>query len=116
MEDQNPHSELIRLRRQQHRTLQNEVYGGLSTAERTEYNRRAKRIHELDAQLQLTAPADGDAAEERREWKKKPETDTPQNEARQPYRTREEDSTNAFTDSLKEGRTKQKHNPETGRE
>jgi hypothetical protein len=29
------------------------------------------------------------------------QTDTPQSEGRQPYRTREQDSTNASTDSLK---------------
>jgi hypothetical protein len=40
------------------------------------------------------------AAEQRGEWNKKSETDTPQSEGRQLYCTREQDSTNASTDSL----------------
>ena len=44
---------------------------------------------------------------QKRQWNKESETDTPRGESRQPYRTREQDSTNAFTDSLKTGRTNQ---------
>ena len=91
---------------------QDEVYGGFSESERAEFDSRAKRIKELETQLKTLTSADEVAAEQRREWNKKPETDTPQSEARQPYRNREKDSTNAFTDSLKSGRTEQKHNPE----
>ena len=40
------------------------------------------------------------AAEQRGEWNKKSETDTPQSEGRQLYCTREQDSTNASTDFL----------------
>jgi hypothetical protein len=43
------------------------------------------------------------AAGQRREWEKKSETDTPQSKAHQPYRSREKDSANAFTNSLKMG-------------
>jgi hypothetical protein len=38
MEDQSPSAELARLRKQQHKTRQNEVYGGLSQNERAEYD------------------------------------------------------------------------------
>jgi hypothetical protein len=48
MEAENPHSELIRLLKEQNRARQNEVYGGLSQAEQAEYNTRAQRIHELE--------------------------------------------------------------------
>jgi hypothetical protein len=43
---------------------------------------------------QTTQPGQG------REWNKESETDTPQSEVRQPYRSREKDSTTPFIDSL----------------
>jgi hypothetical protein len=49
---------------------------------------------------------DSDAAQQRRDWNKQSEPDTPQREARQPYRSREHDSSNAFTDSQKKSTTK----------
>jgi hypothetical protein len=61
-----------------------------------------KAVHEDCYVQQVLALLD---TTQRRRWNKEAETDTPQSEARQPYRTREQDSTNAFTDSLK---TKQK--------
>ena len=113
MENENPHSELMRLRKAQSNAQQNEVFGGLSNQERSEYNDRTERIHELSAQLQLTTDTDRDAAEQRREWNKESETDTPQSEGRQPYRTREQDSKKTVTDSLK---IKHKNNAKEGRD
>ena len=55
MAEKNPQSELTRLRNQQLETRENEVFGGLSQAERAEYDTRTKRIHELDTQLQADA-------------------------------------------------------------
>jgi hypothetical protein len=92
---EHPKSELARLRAKQWQARQDEVYGGFSESERAEYNRRAARIHELDAQLMVVTHADEAAAEQGREWNKKSETDTPRNADRQPYRSREQDSTNA---------------------
>lgn len=43
----NPVAELARLLKEQNRAREAEVFGGLSDAERDEYNRRAKRILEL---------------------------------------------------------------------
>ncbi len=114
--EENPMSELARLRKQQHKTRQNEVYGGLSQDERAEYDSTTKRIDELTKQLEAIASSDKAQAEQRREWNKESETDAPQSEARQPHRPREQDSTNAFTDSLKTVRTKKKPNPERNRE
>ena len=109
---ENPQSELARLRKRQRQARQDEVFGGFSKSERAEYDRRAERINELDAQLQTLASADKAAAEQRGEWNKKSETDTPQSEGRQPYRMREQGSTNASTDSLRTGRTQKKGKPE----
>ena len=111
MEEENPQSEVTRLRKTQSLARQQEIYGGFSPAERTEYDNRAKRIEELDAQLQAIAFTDKAAAEQRREWNKSSETDTPQSEARQPYHSREKDSTTAFTDSLKTETLTQIRNP-----
>ncbi len=46
-----PEDELIRLRKQQSKTRQDEVFGGLSPEERTTYDIRENRIHELDRDL-----------------------------------------------------------------
>ena len=108
------HSELMRLRKVQIKAQQNETYGGLSKQERSEYNSRAERIHELNTQVQPPVEANRRAADQRRDWNKESETDTTQSEARQPYRVREQDSTKAFTDKWKTRRTNQKHNPEDG--
>jgi hypothetical protein len=110
--EENTASELARLRKQQQQAQQDEVYGGFSKSERAEYDRRAERINELETQLQTVTSTDEAAAEQRHEWNKKSETDTPQSEGRQANRTREQDSTNASTDSLKTVQTKKKPNPE----
>jgi hypothetical protein len=44
----NPKSELARLRTEQYKTRQDEVFGGLSHAERAEYDSRKERIHDLE--------------------------------------------------------------------
>jgi len=43
-----PENELIRLRREQSKTRQDEVFGGLSPAERAVYDTKENRIHELE--------------------------------------------------------------------
>jgi hypothetical protein len=113
--EKNTASELARLRKKQQQAQQEEVYGGFSKSERAEYDSRAERINELETQLQ-TVTSDEAAAEQRHEWNKKSETDTPPTEGRQPNRTREQNSTNASTDSLKTVQTKKKPNPEGNRE
>ena len=50
-------SELTRLRKEQNKARQNEVFGGLSPAERAEYNEKAERIHELESEIQASAVA-----------------------------------------------------------
>ena len=101
-------SELAQLLEKQNKARRDEVFGGLSPAERVEYNARAERIHVLEKGIQASS------AKLRRQWNKTPGTDTPRSEAHQPYRSREKESTNAFTDSL---RTKWKNDSdEQGRE
>jgi hypothetical protein len=114
--EKNPKSELARLRKKQRQAQQDEVYGGFSESERAEYDSRAERINELGAQLHTVTSTDEAAAQQRHEWNKKWGTDTPQSEDRQPYRTREQDSTNPSTDSLETVQTKKKPNPEGNRE
>lgn len=41
-------SELLRLREEQSKTRQDEVFGGLSAAERSAYDIKADRIHKLE--------------------------------------------------------------------
>ena len=109
--DENPQSELKRLCREQLKTLQDEIYGGLSASERAEYNRKANRIHQLQIELQAATASDLIdliEAERRREWNKTAETDTPQSSARQPYRSRENESADASTGS----KTDRKANPD----
>jgi hypothetical protein len=45
---ESPNSELARLRTEQSKTRQDEVFGGLSHAEQAEYEGRQKRIHDLE--------------------------------------------------------------------
>jgi len=94
-------SEVTRLRKAQSLARQHEVFGGLSPAERIEYDERAKRIRELDEELNAAAVFEYAAVQRRHDWNQPSETDTPQNEARQPYRSREKDSTKEYTESLK---------------
>jgi hypothetical protein len=46
-----PEDELIRLRREQIKTRQDEVFGGLSSAEQSDYEAKENRIHELERDL-----------------------------------------------------------------
>ena len=112
MEDETLSAELARLRDQQFSARQNEVYGGLSKVEQADYDARVKRIYELTKQVEAIASSNRAQAEQRREWNKSSETDTPQSEARQPYRSREKDSTTEYVDSLKSEAVKGTRNPE----
>jgi hypothetical protein len=64
--------ELKRLRAEQNKTRQDEVFGGLSPAEQAEYNRKSERIHELESEIQASAVAEkssGSAkAEQQLQW------------------------------------------------
>jgi hypothetical protein len=96
-------SELKQLRKEQNKARQDEGFGGLSRAERAEYNRKEERIHQLERQIQASVVAttnlDSAKAEQRRQSNKASETDTPQGEAHQPYRNRETDSAGRSIDS-----------------
>ena len=109
MAEETPQSEVTRLRKAQGLARQHEVYGGFSSSERIEYDKRAKRIKELEAQLETEAVADNATALRRRDWNLMAETDTPQSEVRQPYRSREKDSTNAHSNSQTASKRNPKH-------
>ena len=111
MAQEKPESELARLRKEQDKTRLDEVFGGLSPAERAEYNRKAERIHVLESTIQARALANKSSqaarTNQRRQWKEESETDTPQAAAHQPYRSREKDSANASRHSTeKRGKAK----------
>ena len=44
-------SELKRLRSEQNKTRQDEVFGGMSTAERAKYDGKAEQIHRLESEI-----------------------------------------------------------------
>jgi hypothetical protein len=44
-------SELKQLRTEQSKTLQDEVFGGLSPAERARYEVKSERIHKLESEI-----------------------------------------------------------------
>jgi hypothetical protein len=95
--------ELRTLRAEQATTRRNEVFGGLSPAERADYNQKSDRIHALESEIfansVATASSGSAKAEQRRSWNKQSETDTARGGARQSYRSRESDSTGDSTDS-----------------
>ena len=105
MAKEKPESELNRLRTEQRKTRQDEVFGGLSPAELAAYDGKTKRIDELETALAATADAKKTrqhaSADQRREWNKESETDTPHGEARQPYRGRETSSADSSKDATK---------------
>ena len=72
MLEEKPQFELIRLRKEQNKARQDEVFGGLSPAERAEYNGKAERIHELESDFQASAVAkkslQSAKAEQNRQW------------------------------------------------
>jgi hypothetical protein len=98
-----PEAELKRLLKEQHKARQDEVFGGFSPAERAEYEGKAHRIHALESEIQASAVSKKNSvsakAEQERQWNKESETDTPQTEAHQPYRSREKGSTDCSSDS-----------------
>jgi hypothetical protein len=106
MAKEKPQSELTRLRMEQNKTRRDEVFGGLTPAERAEYDGKSERIYELESEIQASAVAEKSLqfakAEQKRQWNKESETDTPQGEAHQPYRSREKDSTNSPADSRRQ--------------
>jgi len=63
-----------------------------------------RELAEFDAEAERRAVDAISATERRHGWNKKPETDTTQVQARQPYRAREESSTKSLGDSVKTGR------------
>lgn len=93
MTDEKLQSELRRLNTLQSRARQDEVFGGFSRAQRIEYNKRERRIHDLETELQAGADSEQSGmtagADQRREWNKSPETENPQSAAPQSYRSRE---------------------------
>jgi protein subunit release factor B len=97
MRNETPFSELIRLRKEQTKAREDEVFVGLSPAERSQYDQRTKRINELATELRMTAISEKSSErsaeeEQKSRWNQRSETDTPQSEAHQPYRSREENS------------------------
>jgi len=61
MQSESSQAELDRLRLAQSQTRQNEVFGGLSTAERVDYEIKADRIRELERELLIEDEARGAA-------------------------------------------------------
>jgi hypothetical protein len=51
-------SELTLLLKDQDKARQDEVFGGLSPAERAEYNGRAERIHKLESEIRASGVAE----------------------------------------------------------
>ncbi len=91
MATEKPQSELTRLRTEQEKTRRDEVFGGLTPAERAEYKRKSERIDKLESEIQASA-----VAEKTSHVRRQSRT---QGEAHQPYRKREKDSTGRSTDS-----------------
>jgi hypothetical protein len=110
-----PESELKRLRAEQIKALEDEVFGGLSRAERAAYEGKTKRINQLEIELTASATtkkrAQSAKAEQTRGWNKEPETDTSQTSARRPYENREKDLANPSANSRRK-RGKGKNEPD----
>ena len=51
MKNESHQTELLRLRNEQAKTRRDELFGGLSPAERTAYDRKQRRIDELEDQI-----------------------------------------------------------------
>ena len=51
MKNETPECELMRLRKEQSQTRQDEVFGGLSFTERAAYDVKKDRIHDLEREL-----------------------------------------------------------------
>ena len=96
MPQQDPHSDLKRLRNELTKILEDSVFLGMTPAES---DRKIRLISELEIQLSA------DAAEQRSQWNKSSKTDNSQ-DARQPGR--EHDPPQAFSDSQTQGRDKER--------
>jgi len=57
MAKEKPESELKRLLKEQDKARQDEVFGGLLPAERSEYEGKAERIHALESEIQASVVA-----------------------------------------------------------
>jgi hypothetical protein len=94
-----PERELKTPRAEQAKTGRDEVFGGLSPAERADYNQKSHRIHDLENEIHAnsvaTTNSESAKAEQRHPWNKQSETDATRGEGRQSYRSREEGSTNS---------------------
>lgn len=95
MRDDASYSELIRLRKEQTKTREEEVFGGLLPAERAQYDQKAQRINELEIELRNSGVFEksierGAERKQRSQWNEEAERDAHQSEAHQPYRSREE--------------------------
>ena len=105
MERESPLAEVLRLLREQNKARKDEVFGGLSAAERADYNRKAARILELESCLggDIFRSRSAEAAARRSDgWDQTSETDTPQSNARQPYRDREKDARKSKKESKRQ--------------
>jgi hypothetical protein len=91
-------SELKRLKQEQRQTREDEVFLGLTPAERAVFKEKLARINSLEIKIQTMARAEAKSrsiqAEQRGHWNESAETDTPQTEARRSYRGRETESSN----------------------
>ena len=83
MRYESPQAELARLGKEQTKARQDEVFGGLSPAERAEYDGNAKRINELE--IALTASLG--AKKSSQSAKAESQMDIPQAEAHPPCRS-----------------------------
>lgn len=110
MEQETPECELTRLRKEQNKARHDELFGGFSVEERFEYEARAKRIPALESKTQARMAAEKSArsakAKQQFQWNKESETDTPQAEAHQPYRSREKGSTGDTDSETRQGKHK----------
>jgi hypothetical protein len=101
MERESPQAEVLRLLKELNKARQDEIFGGLSAAERVDYNKKAARIGDIFRSRSAEA-----AARQSDGWGQTSETDTPQSKARQPYRDREKDA----RDSQKQSKSKRQKN------
>jgi hypothetical protein len=89
MDRETPQVEVLRLLRELHKILQDEIFGGLSLAERADYDRKANRISELELLLEtislsfFSEPNSNNSGA----WDKISETGTPHSLARLPTAT-----------------------------
>jgi hypothetical protein len=97
MERESPQAEVLRLLKELNKARDDEIFGGLSAAERADYNRKAARIGTIFHSRFAEADARQSDA-----WDQTSERDTPQSKARKPYRDREREKD--ARDSQKESR------------